>query len=193
MQQHWRRRERRGRRVEHDSAASRVRRRLAPLRPFTAKALAPMLTFKRYDTIGYFSAICALRGVVRTGGEGTQNSIKAKCSATKTPPTVEARAVAVRCAHHTHHPWRGTCVHSRVGGGRAAAVHFNRVGECGLLRPCDVIGESRIRRIISFARTARGGRGGEIFNMRMGNFTQVRIDGHVRPRRRERRLWRNAF
>eukprot|EP00965_Chrysotila_dentata_P061613 2040378-Pleurochrysis_carterae.AAC.1 len=54
------------------------------------------------------------------------------------------------------------------GNERAAAAHSRRLSECRLLRPRDVTGERRIRRI-SLARTARGGRGGEAYNMRMGD------------------------
>eukprot|EP00965_Chrysotila_dentata_P140104 4631860-Pleurochrysis_carterae.AAC.2 len=82
---------------------------------------------------------------------------------------VGARTVAVRCARHMRCPWRGSGMHGCGEGGRAAAVHSQRAGECGLLRPRDVISKRRIRHIISLARTARRGRGGEVFNMRIGN------------------------
>eukprot|EP00965_Chrysotila_dentata_P100741 3328225-Pleurochrysis_carterae.AAC.1 len=49
---------------------------------------------------------------------------------------VGERTVAVRCARHKRHPWRGSGVNGRDGGRRAAAVDSRRVGECGLRRHC---------------------------------------------------------
>eukprot|EP00965_Chrysotila_dentata_P085942 2835818-Pleurochrysis_carterae.AAC.1 len=74
---------------------------------------------------------------------------------------VGVRTVVVCCVRHARRPRHGvTCIHGRGEGGRAAAVYSRRVGECGVLRPCDVVGKRRICRIISLSRTASGGRGG---------------------------------
>eukprot|EP00965_Chrysotila_dentata_P179343 5922128-Pleurochrysis_carterae.AAC.1 len=57
------------------------------------------------------------------------NAVRAR-GAAQAPEVTRARTVAVCCARHTRPPWRGSGVHGRGGGGRAAAVHARRVG-CG--------------------------------------------------------------
>eukprot|EP00965_Chrysotila_dentata_P088864 2933712-Pleurochrysis_carterae.AAC.3 len=75
---------------------------------------------------------CALRGAVRAGGEATQNSAGACAVQAQAPEVTRSRTVAVCCARHTGRPWRGSGVHGRDRGGRCAAIHSRRVGECGL-------------------------------------------------------------
>eukprot|EP00965_Chrysotila_dentata_P246396 6207139-Pleurochrysis_carterae.AAC.1 len=85
-------------------------------------------------------------------------------------------------------------MHGRGGGGRAAAVHFRRVGECGLHRPRRVVGRFRNGRIISFARTASKGGGTKVLIQHArGGVAPARIADRVHPQQRGMRQTRSAL
>eukprot|EP00965_Chrysotila_dentata_P088917 2935290-Pleurochrysis_carterae.AAC.3 len=83
---------------------------------------------------------------------------------------VGVRTTAMCSARHTRRPWHGSGVNARGGGRHAAAVHSRYACECGLRRPHDVIGKRHIRRIISLACAAGGGREGKACNICGGNW-----------------------
>eukprot|EP00965_Chrysotila_dentata_P151667 5012723-Pleurochrysis_carterae.AAC.1 len=99
---------------------------------------------------------------VSTGGVRLVERVAAAGRAL-TPEAARAHTVAACCACHTRCPWRGSGVHGRGGGVRAAAVQPRRVDERGLRGW--VVKSRRSGRIISLARTAAGCGGTEVLNM----------------------------